>query len=744
MHLCSSLPPGFPAVSRARAYSAGVAATGGLPPYTWSAAGLQGLSINSVTGAITGVISATGSYTVSVTVTDAAHASAAASFTIAVTVPQPPLQINSTNSLPAGVVGTAYNAVLTANGGNGNFSFSLGQGSSLPPGLTINSSGVISGTPTTPGTFSFAAQVNDTAGNVATAGFSILIRPAPLTVTGPATIPPVTLGGSISLQFGATGGVPPYSFNFNGNLPAGASLGRTGLLSGSATAVGTYTFSIFAIDSTGTQASKSFTVTEVVPQLAVTATLGGGQVGVSYSGTIGASGGAPPYSLTVSGLPAGLSFTNGGVSGTPTTAGTYTVQVSAKDSAGAQASGSFTVVIQPAALTLISANFGNGTVGVPYTGSVSASGGTPPYTFSFTGLPTGVTGAPDGTVSGTPTAAGPFTIIANVTDSQKNAARATYSVTIAVPTLIITSAAVPSGTVGTALSATFTASGGVPPYTWSATGLPAGLSLSTGGVLSGTPTAPGTPSFTVAVKDNAGNSANQSVKLNIVLPAAPPLNLTGLPANSNPATQSTLQIGIGSPYPVDVTVTLTLTFAADSGPDDPTVQFSTGGRTATITIPAGSTVALTSVGVQTGTVAGTATITAKLVASSVDITPTPAPKITVRVAAAVPTATSVTATISGSGFTVTVVGFDTTRSITSANFTFTPAAGANLQTTTLTVPVGSIFAAWYASSAATPFGSQFTFTQPFNVQGGVASIASVSVTLVNSVGSSVPASATLH
>ncbi len=414
---------GLPSGVTGSTYSASVAATGGQPPYTWSAAGLQGLSINSVTGAITGTISATSSYTVSVTVTDATRASATANFTIAVTVPQPPLQINSTNSLPAGVVGTAYSAVLTANGGTGNFSFSLAQGSSLPPGLTINSSGVIVGTPTTPGTFSFTAQVNDTGGNSASGGFSILIRPAPLTVTGPATIPPVTLGGSISLQFGATGGVPPYSFNFTGNLPAGATLSRTGLLSGTATTVGTYTFSIFAIDSTGTQASKSFTVTEVVPQLAVTASLGSGQVGVSYSGTVAASGGTPPYSLTVSGLPTGLSFTNGGVAGTPTAAGTYTVQVAAKDSTGAQATGSFTVVIQPAGLTLVSANFGNGTVGVPYTGSVSASGGVPPYTFSFTGLPTGVSGAPDGTVSGTPTAAGLFSIIANVTDSQKNTAK---------------------------------------------------------------------------------------------------------------------------------------------------------------------------------------------------------------------------------------------------------------------------------------------------------------------------------
>ena len=92
------------------------------------------------------------------------------------------------------------------------------------------------------------------------------------------------------------------------------------------------------------------------------------------------------------------------------------------------------------------------------------------------------------------------------------------------------------------------------------------------------------------------------------------LTLTGPPANSNPATQPRLQIVFGNSYPVDVTVVLTLVFQPDSGADDPAVQFSSGGRTARITVLAGSTTGQTDVGVQTGTVAGTISSPRKLLA----------------------------------------------------------------------------------------------------------------------------------
>src|SRR5207344_1618606 len=121
--------------------------------------------------------------------------------------------------------------------------------------------------------------------------------------------------------------------------------------------------------------------------------------------------------------------------------------------------------------------------------------------------------------------------------------------------------------------------GGVVPYLFSATGLPAGLGISTAGAITGTPTAAGTATIAVTVKDAAGSNASKSFAVTIVLPATPPLNYTGTSPTAGPLQQPRLQVSLGSSYPVDVVVTLTLTFAPDSGADDPAIQFSTGGRT---------------------------------------------------------------------------------------------------------------------------------------------------------------------
>jgi hypothetical protein len=195
-----------------------------------------------------------------------------------------------------------------------------------------------------------------------------------------------------------------------------------------------------------------------------------------------------------------------------------------------------------------------------------------------------------------------------------------------------------------------------------------------------------------------------------------------------------------------VVVSLTLSFAPDSGADDPAIQFSSGGRTARITVPAGATNGATDVGVQTGSVAGLIAITAQLLASGQDVTPSPAPRRTIRIAAAAPVVVpgTLTAVRNSTGFTVTLTGFVTDRELTQAAFQFTAASGANLQTTTLTVPADTLFAQYFSGSSAAPFGSQFTYTQPFTVTGSNQAIASVSVTLVNKIGQSMPVTATLN
>jgi hypothetical protein len=90
------------------------------------------------------------------------------------------------------------------------------------------------------------------------------------------------------------------------------------------------------------------------------------------------------------------------------------------------------------------------------------------------------------------------------------------------------------------------------------------------------------------------------------------------------------------------------------------------------------------------------------------------------------------------------VGYVTDREVTQVIFTFNAATGSTLQTTSLTVPVDTLFAAYFGGSSATPFGGQFTFTQPFTVNGNNQSIASVTVTMVNKIGQSTPVTVNLN
>jgi large repetitive protein len=122
-------------------------------------------------------------------------------------------------------------------------------------------------------------------------------------------------------------------------------------------------------------------------------------------------------------LPPGLSGTSAGViSGIPTAAGTYTVQIDLSDSAGARDTRSIPLTISAVPLAVTTTSLPNAKVRQFYSVTVSATGGTPPYTFEFgngigTTLPPGLNGTQSGIISGTPTAAGNFSVQITVLDS---------------------------------------------------------------------------------------------------------------------------------------------------------------------------------------------------------------------------------------------------------------------------------------------------------------------------------------
>lgn len=237
-----------------------------------------------------------------------------------------------------------------------------------------------------------------------------------------------------------------------------------------------------------------------------------------------------------------------------------------------------------------------------------------------------------------------------------------------------------------------------------------------------------------------------SVGINLRGNGNPPPALTGvsfgsLPASVSPRQQPTVQLGLQQPYSMDLTGKLTLTFASDSFADDPAIQFATGGRSVTFTIPAGTTDAVFSSGktvqLQTGTVAGTITITPSFTVAAVDVTPNPAPLAKMVVTAGPPQITNVQlGARSANSFELLITGLSTPRQVSQLNLTFTPATGASLQTANLFVNTDAPFSTWFQSQSGISFGSQFTASVTVNVTGDVNAVQSVSVTASNSKGDS--------
>src|SRR5208282_3027238 len=141
---------------------------------------------------------------------------------------------------------------------------------------------------------------------------------------------------------------------------------------------------------------------------------------------------------------------------------------------------------------------------VSMTGSGGAGG---PYIFTATGLPPGLSISSGGTISGTPTQSGTFPYAVTVTDSAGNKSTVNCSVTVA-PAVSASCVSI-NAVQGVAITpVSMTGSGGAGgPYTFTATGLPTGLSISSGGTISGTPTQSGTFPYAVTVTDSAGNKS---------------------------------------------------------------------------------------------------------------------------------------------------------------------------------------------------------------------------------------------
>ncbi len=501
------------------------------------------------------------------------------------TIGNPPSVIGPA-TLPDWTVGNDYGsaarpATMTATGGTTPYTWSA---TGLPTGLSINAStGVIGGTPSATGTWSsIIVTVTDARGLAQTKTYSVTINPLP-SITAPATLPASTQGVAYpTTTINASGGTPTLSW-FASGLPAGMSINTsTGAIGGTPTASGTFTVTVTVADVVGVTKSKDYPLTINSPPTIGTTALPEWTQDRPYSTTVSASSGTPPYTWSATGLPNGLSIgaTNGVISGTTSKTGTFSVTVTITDSVGAVATKPYSLTINKTPSITFLGNLPASTVNRSYPPGlgqavITATGGTAPYAWSDNGtLPNGLTiNSSTGVISGTPTATGTSSVTITMTDAAGATASRTYSLTINVaPT--ITPGSLPNWTVNQPnYNATVSASGGTTPYSWSVSGLPAGLTFNPSGanslVISGTPTATGTFTVTVTVTDTAGATASHDFPLTITsFGPATKLVFTQQPSNSIAGAAFTTQPQVAVEDSVGNIVTTdssTVTLAITSG-----------------------------------------------------------------------------------------------------------------------------------------------------------------------------------
>jgi hypothetical protein len=464
-------------------------------------------------GVLDGTPTVNGSFPITVTVTDANGCTGTgATYTIVIAC-QTITVTNPTNA--SGTVSSPFSEQFTQSGAHGTATFSLGSGS-LPAGLTLDSAGLLSGTPTVNGSFPITVTVTDANGCTGTGStYTIVINCQTITVTNPATTSGPA-GTPFSVTFTQTGGIGTTTFSESGTLPTGLTFHTaTGVLDGTPMQGGTFPIVVTATDSNGCQGTDpTYNLVITCPTITVTNPANTqGTAGVAFSETFTQSGGVGTITWSESGaLPTGILFntSTGVLSGTTNQVGAFPITVTATDQNGCQGSGAqYNLTINCQTITVTNPANATGTVDAAFSETFTSGGilGTVTYSLASGTLPAGLTFNPStGVLSGTPTVNGPFPIVVRATDTNGCFADgATYNLTINCQTITVTNPGTNTGTVDAPFSQTFTQSGahGTASFATSSL-LPAGLNLSTAGVLSGTPTVPGTFPIVVVVTDSNG------------------------------------------------------------------------------------------------------------------------------------------------------------------------------------------------------------------------------------------------
>jgi large repetitive protein len=357
-------------------------------------------------------------------------------------------------NVPVGTVGVPYSHTFKADGGNGPpYTFTL-QGGSLPPGLSLSSGGVVSGTPTQAGSWTFGVYLTDYSGGCAGCGciarnncawreFTINIL-AGLTISNS---PPAaaTVGTAYSVDLNADGGGTQTWSLASGALPPGLSLDAgSGVIAGTPGQTGRFDFSIRVSDGTRSN-TKAFTIS-VSNALAVTSfKVPQAEVGMEkpFELKLAATGGNGTNTWTLAGtLPQGLQFappvapaTEATITGTPTAAGSFTVKVTVADTDGRTQSVDVPIVVA-SKLAFVTKRFPLLKAGKLLSVKLRTAGGAGTTVFKVTSgkFPPGVRmDRSSGTISGTAKKGGTYRFAVEATDALGVKASQTLVLTVKEP-----------------------------------------------------------------------------------------------------------------------------------------------------------------------------------------------------------------------------------------------------------------------------------------------------------------------
>jgi hypothetical protein len=466
---------------------------------------------------------------------------------------------------------------LHAQGASGSVTWTIMSGL-LPPGLSLDSStGIISGTPTANSGVAVNIQAADAKASTSEPFYFTVWVKLAINLVNP---PPAHLNAAYSLSFTAqgSGAIATWSIS-GGQLPPGLALNAiqasdgVGIVSGTPTQTGTFNFTVHAQDYTLPQTADMNVAIAVDSHLAISksALKNGGQ-NQAYSDAFAAVNGTPPFHWTVSGnLATGLSLNaaSGRVAGTPGNFGAFSYTVTVTDSNPTPASDSGEGTLSIAEQLRIVGTLPSAYVDKPYFQSLTAIGGTYPYTWSLVSgaLPTGLTLYPSGSISGTPTQLGSSNFVLQVTDSGSPPYEVPTSVALNVTPqpLSILGGPLSPAPINVPYHSQIPVSGGTPPFSWSISSgqLPPGLMLDAAtGYIDGTPTQAGTFNFVARGADS--ESPPQTATANDFIQIRASLGRNDSIATATPLGNSA---NLSNPVPLSISPYIDPISAATPNPD---------------------------------------------------------------------------------------------------------------------------------------------------------------------------------